>query len=91
MERQDLISTIEAMYGLCMSMRGRLAADSVILDQLAKVVLNHLPEAEEDLRVALDLQMAQSRRKIDNSKELLAFTARMEAFKQLLQASEPTP
>lgn len=90
METQDLISTIEAMYGLCMSIRGRMTADSLVIDQIAKVVLNHLPEAEGDLRLALDRQIALSRRSIDNAKELATFTARIEEFKHAVKKLEST-
>lgn len=91
MESKDLISTIEAMYGLCMAMRGRLAADSLVIDQVAKVVLSHLPEAQGDLQAALDLQVALRRRKIDNAKELGTFTARIEEFKNSLTTMESAP
>lgn len=88
MERQELLSTIEAMYGLCMAMRGRMTADSLVIDQIAKVVLDHLPEAQADFKASLELQLVQCRRRIDNAKELGTFTARIEEFKHALKALE---
>jgi hypothetical protein len=88
MERQDLIAAIEAVYGLCMVMRGRMVADSVVLDQLAKMVLEHLPEADTDLKAAMGQQIALCRRRIDNGKELGAFTARIEEFRSAIKAQK---
>ncbi len=88
MERQDLISAIEAVYGLCMVMRGRMVADSVLIDQMAKLLFSLAPETEPALKAALDAQLALCRRRIDNGKELGAFTARMEEFRNAIRTEK---
>lgn len=88
MERLELVNTIEALYGLCMSLRGRMVADGLILDQMGRMLAQYHPEAESNLLAAVDLQGMLGRRLIDNTKELNAFAARVEQFKNAMKVRE---